>query len=90
MLRGGGTDRRAQQGQLGIESSIKRTCPIFQFRPSLSRCAADGSPGLHANWRDEGLNRVLATIGAMAHRSVWQYRVLEYFEAAQSRKRARA
>ena len=49
------------------------------------RAARLGNPRFYATWVDEGLNKVLASLGRQAHRSVWECRVLTYFEELQKR-----
>ena len=54
------------------------------------RSLTEGSPADHATWMDETLNRHLASMGAAAHRKVWELRVLSSFELwMTSRKRLR-
>ena len=60
---------------------------------SALRAFSEGTPAAHATWADETLNRLAASVGASAHRSVWELRVLESFNlvvrarAAPKRKR---
>ena len=44
------------------------------------RAQRQGNPRLHATWKDESLNRQLASIGRSAHRHVWELRILAHFE----------
>ena len=46
------------------------------------RCQTEGSPAAHATWQDETLNRLVASVGAAAHRMVWELRVMQNFESA--------
>jgi len=43
------------------------------------RALVEGNPSMHVTWQDETLNRLVASIGAGAHRRVWGLRVLERF-----------
>ncbi len=47
------------------------------------RAAFQGNPAFYATWSDETLNKVLASIGRQAHRSVWECRILCYFQQTQ-------
>lgn len=49
---------------------------------SALRCRSEGSPASHATWQDETLNRLVASVGAAAHRKVWELRVMESFDSA--------
>lgn len=52
-----------------------------------------GNPTCYGTFEDEGLNAVLRNIGAVAHRTVWEYRVFANFgawEEKASRKRKRS
>ena len=54
------------------------------------RSLTEGSPSWHATWQDETLNRNLAAIGSVAHRRVWELRLLANFEQlmqAQSKRK---
>jgi hypothetical protein len=50
----------------------------------VQRTAEHGSPNSYATFTDEGINRTLANIGRAAHRSVWELRVLDSFQRAES------
>ena len=51
----------------------------------VDRAAFQGNPAFYATWADETLNKVLAALGRQAHRTVWECRVLVYFEESQRR-----
>lgn len=55
------------------------------------KALTNGHPNLWATWMDETLNRLAASIGAVAHRMVWPLRVLAFFEkiVQTTRKRPR-
>ena len=39
----------------------------------------NGNPNEYANWVDEGLNKTLSRIGAVAHSQVWSSRVFTWW-----------
>lgn len=43
-----------------------------------------GIPGMHTTFADEGLNRVLAQMGRVAHRNVWELRIFAHFQKHQA------
>lgn len=56
----------------------------------IARARVQGNPSWYATMADEGNNAVLAGIARCAHRSVWEARVLEYYERLVDLKRKRA
>jgi len=50
-----------------------------QLRHMVDRCLEHGSPNMYSTFEDEGLNAVLRSVGRAAHRSVWEYRVFQFF-----------
>jgi hypothetical protein len=55
----------------------------------VDRTLAQGNPAYYATWVDEGLNKVLASLGRQAHRSVWEARILTYFEHTEDLRQKR-
>lgn len=55
----------------------------------IGNASHHGNPGMHTTFHDEGLNRVLAQMGRVAHRRNWELRVLAHFIKYQSLDRAR-
>jgi hypothetical protein len=45
----------------------------------VQRSLEQGSPALYGNWLDESLNKHLKGIAAVAHRAVWERRILSEF-----------
>ena len=69
------------------ESADLRVKPkLHQTMHMCERSQWQGNPAAYATWVDEGLNKVLANLAKRAHRSVWELRILAYFD--ESRKRA--
>lgn len=58
---------------------------LHQLMHMVDRAAFQGNPAFYATWADETLNKVLAALGRQAHRTVWECRVLVYFEESQRR-----
>ena len=85
-------DRRLQAMYDAVKRYLRFAGPAgVPFKPKahalahmVQRTQRQGNPDSYATFRDEGLNAVLKSIGLVAHRSVWEQRVLIYFEKAQS------
>ena len=52
----------------------------------LGRTAIQGNPAHYACWLDESLNKVLGQLGRIAHRNVWELRILSYYELAEPQR----
>ena len=66
------------------------TAAGLHVRPKLhltmhmcERAKWQGNPAAYATWVDEGLNKVMANLARQSHRSVWELRILAYFEEFQ-------
>lgn len=70
---------------LRLWSAIKlpKRPKLHQLMHLVDRTPRQGNPAYYATWADEGLNRVLGSLGRQAHRQVWEARILAYFEASQ-------
>ena len=70
---------------LAVELSVKLKLHLLMHL--CDRAPFQGNPAFYATWADETLNKVLASLGRQAHRSVWECRILCYFEQTQSHAR---
>ena len=52
----------------------------------VDRIHFQGNPIFYACWEDESINKILADLGRAAHKSVWEARILAYFDLAVSRR----
>ena len=70
---------------LAAELSVKPKLHLLMHL--CDRAPFQGNPAFYATWADETLNKVLASLGRQAHRSVWECRILCYFDRNQSHAR---
>lgn len=79
-----GLDRR-DEGQSGSWAHTPHSPP-----PHAIKINAWGDPRCYSCFLDEGLNKVAASIGRCAHRSVWEQRVFHFFRATEGARHKRA
>ena len=68
----------------GLNPDDSKTCEPEAHVPN-TRLALQGSPVLVGTWLDEHINGFLAGIASVAHRMVWNSRVLVDFRVAHKR-----
>ena len=72
--------------KLWVETGLPVRPKLHMLMHLVDRVPHQGNPAYYATWVDEGLNKLLASLGRQAHRSVWEARILTYFEHAQVQK----
>ena len=66
--------------QLGKLAGVSQKPKLHLLMHMVARCEEQGSPNGYTTFEDEGLSAVLKSIGQVAHRAVWHYRIFQFFE----------
>ena len=68
------------------DTELPKRPKLHQRMHLVDRAPHQGNPSHYATWEDESLNKVLGNLGRQAHRSVWEARILVYFEAGEGQR----
>ena len=79
-------DHLTRMLRLWVSSGLDAKPKLQLLMHMCDRCVSQGNPAYYATWADETLNKILGSLGRAAHRSVWECRILTYFEQTQLRK----
>ena len=66
--------------RLWVSSGLDAKPKLRLLMHMCDRCVSQGNPAYYATGADETLNKILVSLGRAAHRSVWECRILTYFE----------
>jgi hypothetical protein len=70
--------------RLWLSSGLACKPKLHLLMHMCDRAHFQGNPAYYATWADESLNRLLASLGMQAHRSVCECRILCYFQQSQA------